>query len=388
MGTRDWNNMNVCFYFPGDVLPSALLCGYEQLKYLERVGAVKLKTATSSSVLPTTFIDSDVFFLPRCYNKYDVELAKLLRKLGKTLFYILDDDLLNVPDYIDWDRRFEKSRANMNQIMSQSDYLVTPSLTIAEKYGYMFKDVIMIEEPSLGNDNDSDRGDVVKIGFAGSLDRSRDIDKLISQPLRIIKDKYNDKVEIEFFGANPSIAGELKCRHVPFVGAYQDYQEEMEKLHWDIGLAPMPDTPFHACKHYNKFIEYGGYGIIPVCSNRLPYTRVIKNGENGFLCNDNTEEWVNAMSSLIDSRGYRDLLKKNIKEQIEREFSIETVSRNFWQQVEKLDVETKPISLFGVLSLVSFSIRNSLFVRKLRQYGIKFPIVVLKKLYRKLKAVL
>ena len=56
---------------------------------------------------------------------------------------------------------------------------------------------------------------------------------------------------------------------------YEDYRSAMGTLGWDIALAPLPDTPFHRCKHYNKYIEYASYGQ----KSRVTYSYDDKTGK-------------------------------------------------------------------------------------------------------------
>ncbi len=51
---------------------------------------------------------------------------------------------------------------------------------------------------------------------------------------------------------------------------------------FDIGLAPLIDSPFNRCKSDLKYVEYGKVGVPAVFSKVGPYTRSVKHGETGF----------------------------------------------------------------------------------------------------------
>lgn len=107
---------------------------------------------------------------------------------------------------------------------------------------------------------------VVHIGFAGSADRGQDVDTILAEALEEVSRKYGDRISIEIFGTDTEIARRLRCMTIPYTESYEAYQEKMKELNWDIGLAPMPETAFHACKYYNKLVEYAGYGIVGIYS--------------------------------------------------------------------------------------------------------------------------
>lgn len=374
--------MKVCFYLPYENYPSAILCGYEQLRFLASEGLVELEIVTSSSKV-SDYMDADAVFFVRSDGIYEVKLAKLLKGLGKSLFYVLDDDLFNVPSYMPCSSRFSQPdiRENIREMMLTCQFLVTPSKNVAEKYGQLFCSTVIVEEPALNCHKHVPANKCIKIGFAGTVERTHDIDCLLSEPLRIIKEKYKEKISIEFFGVSPSIANELICRCIPRADSYQEYHKTMRELNWDIGLAPMPNSSFCACKHYNKFIEYGAHGIITVGSNCLPYTRIIENGKNGFLCNDSTDDWVKTLSRLIDSKEYSDEIRMRVEQQIAEQFSIETVSHEFWVQIENLSISPRCNCVVVILALFRYYYWR-IIGRRLQEHGIKLPLIMIKKLYK------
>jgi glycosyltransferase involved in cell wall biosynthesis len=176
----------------------------------------------------------------------------------------------------------------------------------------------------------------IKIGFAASVDRTIDIDDLLKGVLPRLKERYKDGIRIQFFGAKPSLVDRLELEHFPYVGSYEEYQNRMKELDWDIGLAPMPDTDFHKCKHYNKFIEYGAFSIVGVYSDVKPYNRVVQNGENGILCGNSPDEWFEAVCSLIGDKESLMRIRNNLNHQMRMQFGIERVAQDYLKTVPEL----------------------------------------------------
>jgi glycosyltransferase involved in cell wall biosynthesis len=74
---------------------------------------------------------------------------------------------------------------------------------------------------------------------------------------------------------------------------------------FDIGMCPLePDNEFNKCKSGIKMFEFGAFGVPSVCQNMLPYSDVVRHGENGLLASSE-EEWVERLSSLIEDEQYR-----------------------------------------------------------------------------------
>ena len=364
-----------------ELIPSVRLCGYEQLTYLAKQGKLSFEAMQLRSVKRRELKRADAVIFVRGDSDFECTLAKKLAQAGKYLIYVLDDDLLNVPPYLASYSHYAAASAqkNIKTLMAYCHCLLTPSERLAQKYGAQFDRIILIEEPALCSKRQEKSGEVIRIGFAGSIDRTQDLEQILAQPLRNIRKKYGDRVAIEFFGTNPNIAQELGCRHYPYAQDYAAYRETMESLCWDIGLAPMPNTAFHACKHYNKFIEYGSFGIISICSALPPYDRVVRNWENGVLCPNEPEVWEAALSRLIEDAQLRKRIQKTLYWQICSSFQVSQTAENLWKQLDRHIPILKRHTLGWVLAN-KIQWRAMWILTKIRRYGWRLPLVALKKL--------
>jgi glycosyltransferase involved in cell wall biosynthesis len=75
-------------------------------------------------------------------------------------------------------------------------------------------------------------------------------------------------------------------------------------IDFDIGIAPLLDTPFTRSKSPIKAIEYNALGIPVVASNVGPYRDYVVDGVNGFLC-DTEAEWVDRLNLLVSDADLR-----------------------------------------------------------------------------------
>lgn len=369
------------------LIPSAILCGHSQLEWLGQKGVIEYRLSTSDRVTSKLLSWADVVFFVRSDSMLEARLAKELKKKGRYLIYVLDDDLLNIPEYID-SAEFYNSRdtqENIREVMSACDCLLSPSVRLREKYGGFFSRTVNIEEPSLAERGKNRvSGNQVKIGFAGSIDRSQDIDDLLTEAIKKLIQNYGDRISVEFFGARPEMADKYGLKHIPYCNSYEEYLQTMESLDWDIGLAPMPNTEFHACKHYNKFAEYIGYGIVGVYSDVEPYRRVIRNGENGLLCGNTKEEWYAALVSLVEDESFRKKLSENCLEEARERFTVEATAIELRNSLgDILEYESDRTIILGI-RLLRICCWFRWITSKCRKYGLKTPAIVLKKIKAKL----
>ncbi|MBR3016913.1 MAG: hypothetical protein IKH57_07545 [Clostridia bacterium] len=296
------------------MIPSIRLCGHCQMEELASQGKVDYRAVQEMRITNADLNWADIVLLGRLDSWYEYQLTKMLHQSGRYLIYIIDDDLLNIPPEISSARYYgqKEIQGYIRGMIEMSDAILSPSPLLLEKYAVDGRKAIQIEEPAIDPApyKPHDPTKLVKIGFAGSIDRVSDVENILKEALLEIKQEYGDRVAIEFFGAIPSFADELDAKYIPYTDSYDDYRKTLNSLEWDIGLAPMPDTPFHACKHYNKFVEYAAAGIAGIYSNVSPYTRLSAFPGYAELCDNNTATWIVTTKKLIDQYSYREKIRK------------------------------------------------------------------------------
>ncbi len=293
--------------------PSVRLCGHCQMEYLAEQGRLEYRAIQEMKLTAGDINWADIVLLGRLDSWYERRLSRLARSAGKYLAYILDDDLLNIPPQIGSASNYgqREIQGYIRDMIDISDAIVSPSPLLLEKYA-RDKRAIQVEEPALDPVEYRPRAPQtpVKIGFAGSVDRIGDIEGVLREALIQVRDAYGEGVRFEFLGAKPTFADRLGARCLPYCDDYGAYRRTLNALQWDIGLAPMPDTPFHACKHYNKFSEYASAGIVGVFSDVYPYTRIKAFPGCAVFCDNTTEAWARALRALIEDADGREACRR------------------------------------------------------------------------------
>ena len=309
------------------MIPSIRLCGHCQMEYLAQMGKIEYRAVQEFSIKSSDLNWADIIVLGRLDSWYEYQLAKEVHEADKYLMYIIDDDLLNVPPQISSAGYYGQKEIHqyISSMLAMSDAILSPSPILLEKYAVDGKRAVQIEEPALETlpYRVHDPSQPVKIGFAGSIDRVGDIETILKDALLKVKRTYGKRVQFEFFGAVPSFAEEMGARCIPYCDSYDTYRKTLSRLAWDIGLAPMPETPFHACKHYNKFVEYGAAGVIGIYSDTEPYTRLRVKGLPAILCKNTPEEWYKEVCRLIEETDERERLRQACIQKMINDFKVE-----------------------------------------------------------------
>lgn len=353
------------------LIPSVLLCGHSQLSHLKKQGLIDYKFLPSYRIRSEELTWADIIVFVRSESHLEA-MASEITKGKKHLVYVLDDDLLNLPSFASSAKYYNipSIHNNIIKIMENCDTFLTPSRVLLEKYGSKFRYADLIDEPSLNCVEKLNKNKKIKIGFAGSIDRTQDINSILEDSLVEIINKYQDKIDIEFMGAKPSIVEKYNLTHIPYQDSYKKYTQKMGELNWDIGLAPMPISDFHSCKYFNKYVEYASFGIAGIYTNCKPYAYGIKDKTNGLLVNNNKEEWVNAISELIENDKLRNKISKQSVIEASTTYSLDTLSKQFLNRIQHNYVEREReqivITKIDKLSIFVAMLKDKIMVQRWR----------------------
>ena len=327
-----------------ELIPSILLCGHEQFKYLDSKGEIEYRAVDVAKITANDINWSNLIVLGRLDSWYERKLAEISYKANKYLIYIIDDDLLNLPEEITSACYYNQKaiRDNINMMLGISNAIISPSPLLLDKYGEG-KVKIQVEEPIVYPSKciEHDVNKPIKIGFAGSIDRTADLEAVLYETLKEIRNKYKDKVQLEFFGAIPSFSKELDANCISYSDSYKGYIDKLNSLNWDIGLAPLPDSNFHKHKHYIKMLEYAGVGIYPIYSNQGPYLRFNKQYGVGTMCSNDKNDWIKAIEELINNRPLLEKQRQLANEKMRGLLSIETCSNDLKKQLDEKVIISK-----------------------------------------------
>ena len=256
-------------------------------------------------------------------------IIKSMREINSDIEFVIDLDA-NYHELPEYHPDFKKLKPELKDILVNNllhvDLLTAPNNHILNFYHGLIQQET--EEPSLYperyanllsnftfeginqiNRNASDR---VRIGLI--LDASQENDlKTIEKPIAALLDKHKDRIELVLFGWSKKIAEQysilngLKITYEKPV-QFQEYYTQLNSLTFDIGLLPFENNNFNMSgKSLNRFLDFSANMLPVVASRMLPFEKIIKDGENGFVASDDNE-WINKTEQLI----VNPLLRKDI----------------------------------------------------------------------------
>jgi L-malate glycosyltransferase len=247
---------------------------------------------------------------------------KLLKKRSKRLIYDIDD-LVYLKDtkskahsLVTW----IKGRKKPLYLMQHADHVITCTPYLDEfvkKYNHHTTDISSTVDTAhryqVVNNYTNDKP--ITIGWSGSLSTSKYF-YLLKNVFKRLGQMHGFQLLVM---GDPDISiNGLNIKAIPWKEAY-----EIETLQqFDIGVYPLPDEEWVYGKSGLKAIQYMALGVPTVATAIGANYRVIEDKKSGFLV-QTEDEWVAALSQLIDNPALRRTIGLNGRTRVETMFSIE-----------------------------------------------------------------
>ena len=151
---------------------------------------------------------------------------------------------------------------------------------------------------------------IVWIGTPGTVRYLKELAPALVQVAR------DCAIEVRVIGATVEVPG------VPVVSvAWSAETEAQEIARCDIGVMPLPDSPWERGKCGYKLIQYMACGMPVVASPVGVNAQLVRPGVNGFLASS-AAEWAEALVKLASDRGRRAELGAAGRRLVETEYSL------------------------------------------------------------------
>jgi GT2 family glycosyltransferase/glycosyltransferase involved in cell wall biosynthesis len=242
----------------------------------------------------------------------DVETADGLirhcRAYGIALLYDLDDDLLHIPrDHPDAKVLRPRARTVSRMVRDASAVWVSTS-ALAENLAKVRDDVRVVPNGlderlwSAFPPGARPRQGPLRILFMGTATHDADF-ALVEPALSRINAMFAEHVSIDLIGV--SSRGDLPpwINRVPMsvhaAASYPAFVNWFTQQHFDIGIAPLADTPFNRCKSAIKTLDYAALGLPVLASDRAGYRGSLADGVGGMLLPDDPDAWFVTLSRLL-----------------------------------------------------------------------------------------
>lgn len=275
------------------------------------------------------------FIFYRCPITPVVEdFIKLAKLENKTVFYDIDDlvidkkytDTIKYLDTMSKEERtlYDDGVERMQKTLKMCDYAITTTERLKEELLHYTKEVYinrnvaserMVELSQEAVRKKEEHEDMIIGYLSGSITHNPDIELIKPAIIHIMK-KY-DHVKLKLVGeiTLPEDLQEFQERILidPFV----DW-EQLPKIiaSLDINLAPLEESIFNEAKSENKWMEAALVKTVTIASNIGAFKTIIKNGQDGILCDNKVDDWEKALEKLIEDKGYREKIANNAYQRV------------------------------------------------------------------------
>jgi glycosyltransferase involved in cell wall biosynthesis len=331
-----------------DIAPSQYFV-YHPLQLLHRRGEINFMVNLESRIRDDETLNNyDLIVFSRNHSKRTIGFIEHLIQKKIPYIFEIDDDLFQLP--IDYPNQREISGANLDRlsiVIKNAAMVRVFSTKMAERVNTISQHVKQELPPLFWSmiSTPKHKSKKITITYATSRYEKDPLFEIISDALKIILKKYEDSIEIVFWGYYPKdFRNKANTKFIPFMRNYQKFLSKFSTYGLDIGLAPMSNNPFCQAKTDNKFREYGACNIAGIYSQVDLYNEIV-NGETGLLVENQVPSWVNAISLLIENQDQRDKIIDQANQFVRSKYSEEEYVLN-WEQdifntIEKYDLKLK-----------------------------------------------
>jgi glycosyltransferase involved in cell wall biosynthesis len=256
------------------------------------------------------FLLGTTFFEKRIINRSD---AKVIYDFDDAVWILQRSDA----------NRFLSRLKNPNitrRFIKQAHFVIAGNKYLAD-YASNFNDNVQIipttidTEKYIPAENKSGNGKVC-IGWSGSFSTIEHFEHA-TDSLKVIKEKYPEVV-FKVIGD-----GKYKNENLEIEGIPWKKEDEVSEISsFDIGIMPLPNEEWTKGKCGLKGLQYMALQVPTVMSPVGVNMEIIEHGENGFLA-DTTEEWIEILSKLIESRELRENIGRKGRQTVLNHYSVE-----------------------------------------------------------------
>lgn len=271
------------------------------------------------------------------FSRYGVPHGEVLPALFKanniaTVCHI-DDDLLNINPALGEEINQRQGDPNVLKarkvLIEQTDLVYASTQVLGDRIANQFPNQTTFSArctPYLNFliETKPERSKTTTFGYMGSKGHQEDLNAIAPQIANILKN--DPQVRFETFGTieMPEVLHTFS-KQTKAYGTEPDYAKflnQLQKLNWIVGLAPLQDTEFNRCKTPSKHIEYTACGIATIASEGPVYEQ-FQPGEQILLAAPN--QWERKIQQLIEDDSLRQTLVTNSQSYCAKAFSLETV---------------------------------------------------------------
>lgn len=286
---------------------------------------------------------ADIVILMRTTWTAETEkLVKTVKRLKKPVVFDVDD-LIFLPEYVEDYCRvlgdmsmenikarrkefegFEKTFRNCDFATASTGY-IAQKMESANKRSFVIHNGLNKKQIEIARKVQKKEDGVRAVGYlSGTKTHDKDFEQALPALERIVSE-YPDVVLRTAGYLNLSLSPSLEKKTQR--ACYMNWTRLMEYGAQNyINIAPLDiKNPFCHAKSELKYFEAAAAGVPTVASSTDTFARCIKNGENGFLA-ENEEQWYRSIKALLDDRKLYRQISENARAHALKNYSPDAIA--------------------------------------------------------------
>jgi glycosyltransferase involved in cell wall biosynthesis len=348
------------FLTEGDTACSQLVSA--PLKELHKLGEIEFSLVYEGDfrgrILRKMARHSDILIAFRGCSRRSIKTFKAAKAAGVTTVWSSVDDLLELVASNPVGGRYQKShiRESMEWMIRSADCIWVFSPFMQRKYAKLRDNVHFTY--SVGpfgsfsttsvEESPHNPETIVRIGHIGDFTHRDEMLPLIDAIHLLSKKELPIKWQFHFAGYTPEeLVGNPFVLSTPYIKGVDAFHQWLRNASWSIGIAPLRNTVFNACKSDNKFRTFGGLGIAGIYTKVPPYLDAIDDGETGLLVSHDAKLYADAMEKLMMDTELRRKISNRASEICKNRYCHDSVLASYRDFLEKAKLNQHTLSKAG-----------------------------------------
>lgn len=309
------------FYSPGNIIKKFLIT--------IRSASKRMADVRRAGQFDIVFIQREAFMMGSTFfeKQFSRSTAKIVFDFDDSIWLL---DTSNANKMWQW----MKSAKKTSKIIALSDIVFAGNRYLAE-YASRFNENVKIipttiDTKSFHRIEEYKNSDIICIGWSGSHTTIKHFEAAIPV-LKKLKYKYGARICFKVMGDPQFENKDLCIKGIPWSSATEVHILST----FDIGIMPLPDDQWVKGKCGLKGLSYMALEVPTVMSAIGVNPEIINDGVNGFLA-ASEEEWVDKISSLVESFDLRKKLGANGRETVVNRYSVESQKNNYLNAFNEL----------------------------------------------------
>lgn len=243
----------------------------------------------------------------------------ILAKLSKKLIFDFDDAI-----YMKHERYKKQSafgtRVKFKQIIKSCDAVVTGNSILADHIKNINKNIHIIpsvlETDNMPQKDYNSKSDKFIVGWVGG-----NVNLTQLEMLNEVFDKLAETIPIQV-NVISGEAPQLNSKYMNFI-KWDINIQDTEIAKFDVGVMPLPDSPYARGKCAYKVIQYMACGVVPVVSDVGINSEVVQDGSSGLVAK-NFNDFYDKIIFLFENKDKAKILGENASKRAHDKFSIES----------------------------------------------------------------